>query len=162
MRTCVSVAVILLASWCLSCPAYSQVYRWKDKDGVLHITSTPPPPGAKWEMKKVQEVPQRATGAADAGPDVKTAAGQRPNSEIKVILYETDWCPYCRKAGEYLKSLGVNLVRYDIEKNPEKGQEKMRKAPGYTGVPLIDVEGILIRGYGQEQIKDAVEKKRLQ
>jgi glutaredoxin len=75
-------------------------------------------------------------------------------------MYITSWCGYCRKAREYLQSLRVNLVEYDVEKDPSKGKEMLSKSGGSKGVPLIDVEGIIIRGYSQSAIKDAVEKRR--
>jgi glutaredoxin len=52
------------------------------------------------------------------------------------------------------------LVEYDVEKDPSKGKEMLSKSGGSKGVPLIDVEGIIIRGYSQSAIKDAVEKRR--
>jgi glutaredoxin len=52
------------------------------------------------------------------------------------------------------------LVEYDIEKNPSKEKEMLSKSGGSTGVPLIDVEGIIIRGYNPSAITDAVEKRR--
>jgi mycoredoxin len=66
----------------------------------------------------------------------------------------------CRKAREYLQSLGVDLVEYDIEKNPSMQKETLSKSGGSKGVPLIDVKGIIIRGYSPSAIKDAVEKRR--
>lgn len=92
---------------------------------------------------------------------VNQAHAERPYSEIKVIMYMTDWCPYCVKAREYIKSLGVQLVEYNIERDRDKAQESMRKS-GRKGVPVIDVEGIIIPGYSPELIKKAVEAKRRQ
>jgi hypothetical protein len=134
MRIFVKIAVVPLTLFFLSFLAFSQIYKWKDKDGNLHISSTPPPPGVQWEKKNPQEAlqNQKPNDAAAAKPANQPAEEQKIYRDIKVILYETDWCPYCRKAGEYLKSLGVNLIRYDIDKNPEKREEKLRKAPGFT------------------------------
>ena len=75
-------------------------------------------------------------------------------------MYMTDWCPYCRKAREYLNSLGVSLVEYNVEKGRDKAEEGKRKRGGGGGVPVIDVEGIIIKGYSPELIKEAVEKRR--
>jgi len=36
----------------------------------------------------------------------------------------------------------------------------LQKSGGSRAVPLIDVEGIIIRGYSQAAIKDAIEKRR--
>jgi mycoredoxin len=79
---------------------------------------------------------------------------------IDVILYQTSWCPYCTKARELLQDMGVSLVIHDIEKDESKRAEMMVKSGGSRGVPLIDVEGIVIRGYSPEEIKSAIEKQR--
>jgi len=54
----------------------------------------------------------------------------------------------------------VNLIEYNVEKDASRRAEMLRKSGGSTGVPLIDVEGIIIRGYNQKAINDAVEKRR--
>jgi glutaredoxin len=72
----------------------------------------------------------------------------------------TSWCGYCRKAREYFHSLRVNLVEYDVEKDRSKEKEMLAKSGGSRGVPVIDVEGIIIRGYSPSGMKDAVEKRR--
>ena len=88
--------------------------------------------------------------------------GLSKNSDIQVVMYMTDWCPYCKKAGEYIKSLGVNLIEYDIEKNENRKKEMKVLSGGSAMVPLIDVEGIIIRGYVPEEISAAVEKRKKQ
>lgn len=83
----------------------------------------------------------------------------RPASDVKALLYFADWCPYCRKARECLKSLGVNLIEYDIERDDAKREEMMQKG-GTGGVPFIDIEGIILKGYSEESIKRAVAKRQ--
>jgi hypothetical protein len=39
-------------------------------------------------------------------------------------------------------------------------KEMLGKSGGTRGVPLIDVEGIIIHGYNPRAIKDAVERRR--
>ncbi len=92
---------------------------------------------------------------------IHQAEAVRPHSSIKVIMYMTDWCPYCVKARYYIKSLGVQLIEYNIEQDQIKARESMEKS-GRLGVPVIDVEGILIPGYSPERIKSAVEMRRNQ
>jgi hypothetical protein len=38
--------------------------------------------------------------------------------------------------------------------------EMKRLSGGHTTVPLIDIEGIIIRGYVPDEMKDAVEKRK--
>jgi glutaredoxin len=84
---------------------------------------------------------------------------KRGYGAIDVILYQTSWCPYCTKARAFLQGLGVSLVIFDIEQEPEKRFEMMAKS-GSPGVPVIDIEGIVIRGYSAEAMRTAIERKR--
>jgi len=84
----------------------------------------------------------------------------RSYRDINVIMYMTAWCPYCTKAREYIRSLGVNLIEYNVETDRGKEKEMLQKSGGSKGVPLIDVEGIILRGYSPSAIKAAIERKR--
>jgi glutaredoxin len=86
-------------------------------------------------------------------------APKRSYGSIDVILYQTSWCPYCTKARDFLKDIGVSLVIYDIEKDPSKQTEMMVKS-GRPGVPVVDIEGIIIQGYSAEAMRKAIERKR--
>jgi glutaredoxin len=55
--------------------------------------------------------------------------------------------------------MGVSLTEHDIEKDPAKGQEMIAKS-GSRGVPVVDVEGIVIRGYSAEAMREAIERRR--
>jgi glutaredoxin len=99
------------------------------------------PAAAVSKAKEPQGEPKRAYGAID------------------VILYQTSWCRYCAQAREYLQNSGVSLVIYDIERDSDKLQEMTAKS-GSRGVPVIDVEGIIIRGYSVKAMSDAIERKR--
>jgi len=55
--------------------------------------------------------------------------------------------------------MGVSLTEHDIEKEPQMRDEMMAKS-GSRGVPVVDVEGIIIRGYSPEAMKDAIERRR--
>src|SRR5512136_2762626 len=82
-----------------------------------------------------------AAAEQDHGRQAADREPRRSYGAIDVILYQTSWCPYCNKARQFLKDLGVSLVEYDIEKNPAKQEEMMAKA-GSRGVPVVDIEGI--------------------
>ena len=38
----------------------------------------------------------------------------------------------------------------------------LQKSGGSKGVPLIDIEGLIIRGFNQNALRDALEKRRMQ
>lgn len=58
----------------------------------------------------------------------------------------------------YVRSLGANLVEHNIETNQEKKEEMKRKSGGSASVPLLDIEGQIIRGFSQEAIKTAIDR----
>jgi glutaredoxin len=136
--------------------ASSQIYKWTDETGNVRFSDSPPT-GVK--VQKVQGYHERSNAeATPVTPGTALKSEKGGNRNVKVILYMTDWCPYCRKAREYLQSLKVDLVEYNVEKDRQKAVEF--KSKGGSGVPLIDVEGIVIKGYNQESIQSAVEEKR--
>ena len=139
-----------------------EIYKWKDKDGNIFFSDTPPPPGVDTEKKEFKEESTEKPKTKKYFP--KSAServeGKRPYREIQVIMYMTSWCSYCDKAREYLRSLDVNLVEYNIERNKSKREEMLNKSGGSKGVPLIDVEGTIIRGYNQSALKAAIEQRR--
>ena len=140
----------------------SEIYQWKDKDGTIVFSDTPPPPGVEVETREFKEnVKERLkTKEHLTKPKSGSIQGKRPYRDIRVVMYMTSWCPYCTKARNFLRSLDVNLVEYDIEKDKSKREEMLSKSGGSTGVPFIDVEGMLIRGYNPDALRSAIERRR--
>ncbi len=163
------IIVFILLSIPLSSPAFSQMYKWKDKDGNIRFSDTAPSGAGAEKVKVLKQretpTPKKEGIKAQEGtlkspsPIAVPSKEKRGYRDIEVILYTTEWCSYCRKAREYLKSLGVNLVEYDVEKDKSKEAERRNKGGG-SGVPVIDVEGIILKGYNADNIKNAVEKRR--
>jgi glutaredoxin len=158
------VAILFLVT--ILSPASSvvsgEIYKWKDKDGNLVFSDTPPPPGVNAEIKEFKEdVTERPKTKGNLQrPPKEGVKEKRAYGNIHVIMYMTSWCPYCVKARNYLRSLDVNLIEYNIERDKSKREEMLSKSGGSTGVPLIDIEGIIIRGYNPDALKGAVEKRR--
>ncbi|MCX5910139.1 MAG: DUF4124 domain-containing protein [Deltaproteobacteria bacterium] len=172
VRAHVAVVLTIVFSIAWVSPSFAQIYKWRDPEGNLRFADTPPSPGVKAEKMKMRETSKEeappgktaqeaSPGEASKGKDERAGSSspRRSYPEIKVIMYMTDWCPYCRKAREYLNSLGVKVTEYNIEREPARNKERARKAGGGSGVPVIDVEGIIIKGYSREMIKDALEKR---
>lgn len=73
-------------------------------------------------------------------------------NKMKVRVFSTTWCVYCRMAKEFLKQKNVKFEDINIEENPEKAKE-MVKLSGQTAVPVIDVDGKIIVGFDKERLK---------
>lgn len=159
------IAAVLFYLICVSLATptvSSEIYKWTDRNGNVVFSDTPPPPGVKGEIREIREDRTERPKAEGYSPKPKNEAIReaRPYKEISVIMYMTAWCPYCDRARNYLRSLNVNLVEYNIEQDKSKKEEMLSKSGGSKGVPLIDIEGIIIKGYNPDVIKTAVERRR--
>ena len=59
----------------------------------------------------------------------------------EVELYSTLWCPYCTRARTLLRCKGVAFVDIDINEEPSRRAEMIRRAGGRTSVPQIFIDG---------------------
>jgi mycoredoxin len=75
-------------------------------------------------------------------------------AQAKVTLYATNWCGYCKQTRRFLDSKGIPYKEFDIEKSAEG--RKAYEALGGRGIPLIDVNGTIIRGFSEEAILAAL------
>lgn len=83
-----------------------------------------------------------------------SALSEHAQANAKVTLYATDWCGYCKQTRRFLDSQGIPYTEFDIEK--DAAGRKAYEALGGRGIPLIDVNGTLIRGFSEEQILAAL------
>lgn len=89
--------------------------------------------------------------------ELRSVKIKAPEGSVTALLYRTSWCGYCRKAERFLREQGVNLIQYDIEKEPGRRAEMKKK--GGSGIPFVDIEGIYIRGYSKGAMLRAIKRK---
>lgn len=70
---------------------------------------------------------------------------------LKIKIYTTPTCPYCRKAKEYFRSLGLEFKEVDVTKNPRE-DELMVKKTGQMGVPVIEIGNKIVIGFDKAKI----------
>ncbi|AZV25429.1 NrdH-redoxin [Pseudomonas syringae] len=81
-------------------------------------------------------------------------ASEQVRANARVVLYVTDWCGYCKQTKRFLDQKGIPFKEFDIEKDAEA--RKAYEALGGRGIPLIDVNGTLIRGFDPDEILAAL------
>ena len=81
-------------------------------------------------------------------------ASEQVRANAKVVLYATDWCGYCKQTKRFLDQKGIAFKEFEIEKGTEA--RKAYEALGGRGIPLIDVNGTLIRGFDPDEILAAL------
>ncbi len=70
---------------------------------------------------------------------------------LRITVYTTPSCPYCAKAKNYFRQLGVNFTEIDVSKNLRKAEELVRKT-GQMGVPVIEIGNQIVIGFDKEKI----------
>ncbi len=57
-------------------------------------------------------------------------------SSSTIVMYTTNWCPYCERARRMIKAKGATFEEVDVESAPEKRAE-MQARSGRRTVPQI-------------------------
>ena len=70
---------------------------------------------------------------------------------LKITVYSTPSCPWCRKVKQYFKSLEIPFKDVDVSKNPKKAEEMYRKS-GQMGVPVVVMGNQVIVGFDKAKI----------
>jgi glutaredoxin 3 len=63
----------------------------------------------------------------------------------QVLIYSSDWCPYCMRAKQLLASKGVTFEEIRVDGKPDLRSEMARKA-GRTSVPQIWIDATHVGG----------------
>jgi len=73
----------------------------------------------------------------------------------KVIVYSTSWCPWCTRVKDFLRQNNIPFKDVNVENNPLAAQEMVEKS-GQMGVPVIDIDGTIIVGFNEPEIRKAL------
>jgi len=134
--------------------SWGEIYTWVDKDGITHIQDNPP--NGQSNLKKIENTENNNKSVSEASKESSQNSAKN-NLRDKLVkaslqnieIYTTSWCPYCKKAKEYLNSKGISYTEYDVEKDPEAMRRKNELAPG-GGVPVAVVNGRIVKGFSKE------------
>lgn len=118
--------------------------RWRDRVGYVELAEPPP----------LSPAEARRASRADA-----TAANHTGASARSVVLYSADWCGYCRKAKRHLEDRGVPYELRDVDIPAAK--EELLARTGGKGIPVLDLDGRILRGYSQGSYDDLLDSAGL-
>ena len=82
------------------------------------------------------------------------AVAEHTRAKARVVLYATEWCGYCKATRRFLDQKGIPFTEFDIEKDATARQAY--EALGGRGIPILDVNGTLIRDFKPEAILAAL------
>lgn len=79
---------------------------------------------------------------------------------MKVRVYSTSTCPWCDKAKDYLKSLGVDYESINVQENREMAMEMVAKTH-QRAVPVVHIGEEYIVGFDRPRIDAALKSEGL-
>ncbi len=168
MKFSIFIALIFTVSAFLP-EAWGQMYQYTDKDGNVVFSDKPhagadakekqlKEDGVYWSNKSESDYPSHKNGKEAPSTPTREDKRNRDYGRVTVVMYMTDWCGYCKQAGQYIRSLGAGLIEHNIDRDQGKKDEMKKKSGGSTSVPLIDIDGAIIRGYSPTAIKAALDR----
>ncbi len=63
-----------------------------------------------------------------------------------IEVYSGDFCPYCIRAKMLLKKKGLPFVEYNVQAEPERRDEMLRRSGGVRTVPQIFINNRHVGG----------------
>ena len=74
----------------------------------------------------------------------------------KVDIYYASWDPYSNKAIVFFRENHIVVNAYDIDLDAEAAERKKKLDPTFVGMPLVIINGIVIRGVDEKKYQEAL------
>ncbi|MCH7850516.1 MAG: glutathione S-transferase N-terminal domain-containing protein [Nanoarchaeota archaeon] len=74
---------------------------------------------------------------------------------MEVKVYSTPGCPWCQKAKEFLKANNIKYKDINVAEDSSAAKEMTEKS-GQKGVPVIDIDGKILIGFDESELKGAL------
>jgi len=145
--------------------AGSGFYKVVEANGTVRFVSSLAEVPAAQRPKAERVAPRLIGGAGDAkrrAPSRRTAQqlaaakSAEPaafsGGDHEVVVYTTSWCGWCKKTRAWLDEQGVDYENRDVEANAAWAEE-MHDLTGSGGVPVIVIDGEVIKGFNQAQME---------
>lgn len=72
---------------------------------------------------------------------------------MKVKVYKTNDCPWCKKVINYLEKKGCEIEQLNCSENEEHRKDLIDKSK-QTSVPVLDIDGTIILGFDKKLIDE--------
>lgn len=74
---------------------------------------------------------------------------------MKVKVYSTPTCPYCKLVKDFLKEKSIAFTDVDVAADPAAANEMVKKS-GQMGVPVIEIDNAVIVGWNKAALEEAL------
>ena len=131
-------------------PDETGIHKWIDDEGKAHFSKSD---FAK--SKRKTSKPELGKNSADTEENFLTAKPVKP----KVEVYYASWDPLSEKAIEFFRNNHIVVNAYDIEVDADAAKRKKELDPAFIGIPLVVINGVIIRGVNEDQYNEALTKR---
>jgi glutaredoxin 3 len=77
---------------------------------------------------------------------------------MTITLYSLPTCQWCQMTKKFLQDNAISYTDIDVSTN-EEGFIEMERKSEQTGVPVLDIDGVIIVGFQKEKILEALQPK---
>jgi len=114
---------------------------------------------SKPSAKRAAPAPKAKQLAKADASDQPPAARSRNSGGVghEVTLYTTSWCGWCSKTRSWLDGKGISYTDKDVERDSDAADEMRDLVGGDSGVPVVVIDGEVIRGFNQQRMKELLE-----
>jgi glutaredoxin-like YruB-family protein len=74
--------------------------------------------------------------------------------DVKVTVFSTPTCPFCKKTKEFLTQKGIEYTDHDVTSDNEALEEMRRLTEGGLSVPVIKIGDEVIVGFDKGRIEE--------
>ena len=75
----------------------------------------------------------------------------KTKKRLKVLVFTTPTCPYCRATKQYLRQRGIRFKEIDVSKDHRAARDMVKRS-GQSGVPVVDINGKIVVGFDRPKI----------
>ncbi len=76
---------------------------------------------------------------------------------MDIKIYTTSSCPYCHMAKDFFQEKNLEFTEVNVAEDPEALKEMFAKS-GQTGVPVIEIDGKIVRGFDRPELERIIGK----
>ena len=161
------------------CPEFDEAERLFERLTSVHLDTTFGHPSFAEAVRLYEAVPSRCPRkeraklmVAAIRQDMEARKRDEARTERawdrldsldgQVVVYTTSWCGYCKKTKAALSRWGVRYIEKDVEASPDAQRELDTKAARLgikaNSVPFIDVDGVLLQGYDERELRKTLKQ----
>lgn len=82
------------------------------------------------------------------------------SGDSKVVVYSTPTCGFCHMVKKYFDENDIQYRDIDISSDAQGYKDVLEKT-GQLGVPVVDIDGIIVIGFDRPKIDAALKEKSI-